>query len=90
MNKTFLIVLACGLLGGDVAAQSIDHFKVGTSSAIISPQPGTYIAGGVLNRKFTGTHYKSESPEELLNTRAGLNKLQISKEGDVYLLRYNE
>lgn len=42
------------------------------------------------NRKFTGTHYKSESPDELLNTIAGLNNLQISKEGTVYLLRYNE
>lgn len=42
------------------------------------------------NRKFTGTHYKSESPDELLNTIAGLNNLQISKEGEVYLLRYNE
>jgi transmembrane sensor len=42
------------------------------------------------NRKFTGTHYKSESPDELLNTIAGLNNLQIKKEGTVYLLRYNE
>lgn len=42
------------------------------------------------NRKFTGTHYKSESPDELLNTIAGLNNLQLSKEGTVYLLRYNE
>lgn len=42
------------------------------------------------NRKFTGTHYKSESPDELLNTIAGLNNLQITKEGTVYLLRYNE
>lgn len=42
------------------------------------------------NRKFTGTHYKRELPDELLNTIAGLNNLQISKEGDVYLLRYNE
>jgi ferric-dicitrate binding protein FerR (iron transport regulator) len=42
------------------------------------------------NRKFTGTHYKSESPDELLNTIAGLNNLQITKEGSVYLLRYNE
>lgn len=42
------------------------------------------------NRKFTGTHLKSESPDELLNTIAGLNNLQISKEGTLYLLRYNE
>jgi ferric-dicitrate binding protein FerR (iron transport regulator) len=42
------------------------------------------------NRKFTGTHLKNESPDELLNTIAGLNNLQISKEGTVYLLRYNE
>lgn len=42
------------------------------------------------NRKFTGTHLKSESPDEILNTIAGLNNLQISKEGTVYLLRYND
>jgi transmembrane sensor len=42
------------------------------------------------NRKFTGTHLKSESPDELLSTIAGLNNLQLSKEGTVYLLRYNE
>jgi ferric-dicitrate binding protein FerR (iron transport regulator) len=42
------------------------------------------------NRKFTGTHPKNESPDELLSTIAGLNNLQISKEGTVYLLRYNE
>jgi hypothetical protein len=42
------------------------------------------------NRKFTGTHPKHESPDELLSTIAGLNNLQISKEGTVYLLRYNE
>ena len=42
------------------------------------------------NRKFTGTHLKNESPDELLNTIAGLNNLQISKEGTVYLIRYNE
>jgi transmembrane sensor len=42
------------------------------------------------NRKFTGTHLKSESPDELLSTIAGLNNLQLSKVGTVYLLRYNE
>lgn len=42
------------------------------------------------NRKFTGTHLKSESPDELLSTIAGLNNLQLSKQGTVYLLRYNE
>ena len=42
------------------------------------------------NRKFTGTQFKNESPDELLSTIAGLNNLQISKEGTLYLLRYNE
>jgi ferric-dicitrate binding protein FerR (iron transport regulator) len=42
------------------------------------------------NRKFTGTHFKRESPDTLLNTIAGLNNLLISKEGTVYLLKYNE
>lgn len=42
------------------------------------------------NRKFTGTHLKSESPDELLSTIAGLNNLQLSKQGTVYLLRVNE
>jgi len=40
------------------------------------------------NRKFTGTHVKRESPDELLNTIAGLNNLQISKEGTIYLIQY--
>lgn len=42
------------------------------------------------NRKFTGTHFKSESPDELLSTIAGLNNLHLSKEGTVYLLRIIE
>jgi transmembrane sensor len=42
------------------------------------------------NRKFTGTHLKSESPDELLSTIAGLNNLQLSKEGTVYQLRFNK
>jgi hypothetical protein len=42
------------------------------------------------NRKFTGTHFKSESPDELLSTIAGLNNLHLSKEGTVYLLQVNE
>jgi hypothetical protein len=41
-------------------------------------------------RKFTGTQLKSESPDDLMNTIAGLNNLQLSKEGTVYLLRDNE
>lgn len=41
-------------------------------------------------RKFTGTQLKSESPDELMNTIAGLNNLQLTKEGAVYLLQNNE
>ncbi|OQP56611.1 FecR family protein [Niastella populi] len=42
------------------------------------------------NRKFTGAHIKSESPDELLSTIAGLNNLHLSKQGSVYLFLYNQ
>jgi transmembrane sensor len=42
------------------------------------------------NRKFTGTQLKTDSPDELLSTIAGLNNLQLLKEGKDYLLKYNE
>lgn len=40
------------------------------------------------NRKFTGTQLKVDPPDELLSTIAGLNNLQLLKEGNDYLLKY--
>ncbi|MBO9205169.1 MULTISPECIES: FecR family protein [Niastella] len=42
------------------------------------------------NRKFTGTHLKSDPPDDLLSTIAWLNNLQLTKEGNDFLLQYNE
>ena len=37
-------------------SQKNARFKAGAAVAVITPSPGSYIAGGNQNRKFTGVH----------------------------------
>ena len=56
MKKILFLVWMALLVFSNLAAQNSGRFSVGAASAIISPKPGAYIAGGDQNRKFTGVH----------------------------------
>ena len=56
MKKIVTVLLIIVTLTQNLIAQNGAGFKVGASSAIITPRAGIFIAGGDQNRRFTGVH----------------------------------
>ena len=56
MKKIVLSFFIAFITFENSKAQKNTGFKIGASVAVITPQTGSYIAGGDQNRKFTGVH----------------------------------
>ena len=56
MKKILLSFFIAFITFENSKAQKNTGFKIGASVAVITPQAGSYIAGGDQNRKFTGVH----------------------------------
>lgn len=56
MKKIFFLAGIAILLGNTIFAQTIGSFRVGASAGIISPKPGSFLAGYDQNRRSAGIH----------------------------------
>lgn len=56
MKKLLFVFLIIFSTSENGKSQKNARFKAGAAVAVITPKPGSYIAGGDQNRKFTGVH----------------------------------